>query len=89
MFGKKESLFDKDQNKQLEQLMKNQSVLIKNNDYFIKTLKVLRENNNYLVNHVKNLEARMTTNEAKDREQAALFANLSQSASQTEASTTT
>jgi len=88
MFGKKESLFDQDQNKQLEQLMKNQTILIKNNSYFINTIKVLTENNTYLINHVKSLETRMSANELKDQEQAALFANLSQSASQTKEEST-
>jgi len=36
VFGKKESIFDADQNKQLQALVKNQAVLIKNNNYFVK-----------------------------------------------------
>lgn len=77
MFGKKESIFDKDQNKQLQQLIKNQKVLIGNNDYFIKSIKSLWSWITDLNNRVKDLEARMSANEKKDLEQAQLFASLS------------
>jgi len=84
MFGKKESIFDQNQNKQLEQLMKNQKVLITNNSWFIEQNKKLWAWITNLDSRVKSLEARITANEQKDMEQAQLFANLSRSASQTE-----
>jgi len=93
MFGKKESIFDKDQNTQLQQLMKNQAILIKNNSYFIAQIKELTESNeklwkwiNNLDPRAKNLEARMTANEQKDAERAKAYASLAQ-VSQTEVET--
>jgi len=87
MFGKKESIFDQDQNKQLQQLMKNQAILIKNNSYFIENIKKLWAWQANLDARVKSLEGRMSANEQKDMEQAQLFANLSKSAAQTEGET--
>ena len=89
LFGKKKPTeFDEAQDKQLQQLMANQKVLITNNSYFIKQNKSLWSWVNWLEKHVKNLESRMTANEKKDAEQAQLFANLSRSASQTEEDST-
>jgi hypothetical protein len=81
---KKPTEFDQAQDKQLKQLMANQKVLINNNAHFIKQNKNLWSWINWLEKHVKTLESRMTANEKKDLEQAQLFANLSQSAKQTE-----
>jgi len=84
LFGKKESTFDADQNKtlneivkSLNQMMKNQQVLIENGKIYWGWIKNLDE-------RMKNIESRMLLNEKRDSEQAALFANLSRSASQTE-----
>jgi len=88
MFDKKPSIFDENQDKALKALAQNQSVLIKNNSYFIETIKKLWAWQANLDARAKDLEARMTANEKRDSEQAALFANLSKTASQTEAETT-
>lgn len=85
VWGKKSPTeFDEAQDKQLQQLMTNQTVLIKNNAYFIEQNKKLWSWITNLNTRAKNLEARMTANEAKDKEQAELFANLSRTTSQTE-----
>jgi hypothetical protein len=88
MFGKSESKFDADQNKQLQQLIKNQTIIIQNQNQLLKN-----SSNHWawiqnLDARVKNLESRMTLNEKRDAEQAELFANLSHSASQTTEETT-
>ena len=70
------------------QIIQNQGVLIKNNDYNIAEKKKIWNWITNLDKRVKDLEARMTANEKKDAEQAQLFANLSRTATQTEASTT-
>lgn len=102
MFGKKKPTeFDQAQDKQLKQLMANQTVLLDNNKYWIKNdktqwswlkwlekyVKKLEANNQALLKGINNLEARMAANEKKDAEQAELFATLSRSATQTEVTT--
>jgi len=88
MFGsKKPTEFDAAQDKQLQQLMANQKVLIQNNAYFIDTIKKLWAWQANLDQRAKDVEARMTANEKRDAEQAQLFANLSRSAAQTGAET--
>jgi len=67
--------------------MNNQKVLLENNKFWIKNNKILGSWINYLEKHVKTLESRMTANEKKDAEQPQLFANLSRTATQTEALT--
>ena len=94
MFRKKPTVFDKQQDRQLQalitnqtQMIKNQKVLIENNAYFIEQIDKLWAWIPNLDSRLKSLEARMTANEAKDAEQAKWFADLSQSASQTEVET--
>lgn len=88
MWGKKKpTIFDQAQDQQLKTLIKNQQIMIENQNYLLKDRKVVWSWLKWLEKHVKDLEARMTANEQKDVEQAALFANLSRTATQTEVTT--
>lgn len=77
MFGsKKPTEFDQAQDLQLKQLMKNQKVLIPNNNYLIKQNTALWKWVKWLEAQVKTLDSRLTVNERKDAERASLFKGL-------------
>lgn len=81
LFGKKEpTIFDQDQNKQLQALAKNQAVLIKNNAYFIKSgqnhwawIKKLKADNVALLNRVASLESTIQGMKETDRKMQAVI----------------
>lgn len=85
LFGKKKPTeFDEVQDKQLKQLMANQTWILKQLEVLIPNNNVNIQKRDKIASDVADLKKRMTANEKKDAEQAELFANLSRSASQTE-----
>jgi len=88
MFGKSKE--DKGQDKEInniwkwiETLNKNQAVLIKNNDYFIKTgknrwawIRKLESDNKALHNHISTLESTIKAMKKRDEEFAKMFKGL-------------
>lgn len=85
MFDKKPTEFDKAQDKQLQQLMKNQKVLVPNNNYLIKQNSTLWKWVKWLEAQVKTLDSRLTMNERRDAERAALFNSLAAASKKEEA----
>lgn len=78
MFGKKKpTIFDENQDKALKAQGKNLAVLIKNNDYFIKTLKNQWSWINQLKQRVATLEATLLKVQQKDAQFAKMFAAMS------------
>lgn len=75
-FGKKKSEFDQVQDKALNQLAKNQGVLIKNNDYFIAQNKKLWAWINNLKSRMEALEAEAIKNKQRDAELSQKFKSL-------------
>jgi len=84
MFDKKPTVFDKRQDKQLQQLMANQRVLVPNNNYLIKQNAALWKWVKWLEAEVKALDSRLTMNERKDAERARLFEGLAVTSSNVE-----
>lgn len=84
LFGKKEpTVFDQDQNKQLQTLAKNQTVLIKNNAYFIKSgqnhwawIQKLKADNDALLQRIGILESTIIAMKQTDKKFAEMFSGL-------------
>lgn len=97
MFGKKESIFDKNQNQQLKaliknqtQIIKNQNLLLDNNKYWIKNNKTQWSWLKWAEKKIKSLESTIIAMKQRDEEFAKMFQGLaSLSASKAELETVT
>lgn len=85
LFGKKPTIFDEQQDKALKALVKNQAILIKNNDYFVKTdkdkwawINKLESDNKTLLNRVATLESQIVAMQQIDADFKAKFAAFAQ-----------